>query len=738
MIIATNPLTALKNNMGKGLYALGLCLAFSPVHASDENTTEDDHRLHHLDAVSVTASGESLDDVVQAAKVLNQSDIQQASASSLGELLENMPGVSNASFGPGVGRPVIRGLSGNRVKVAVNGSDAADVSAMSSDHAPMAEIANAQQVEVIYGPGTLLYGSGAIGGVVNVADGRFHETPLISEQDQDGTAATSVKLATSVSSVDQGTQFSGQIDQGVGENWVFHLDGFKRESEDYEAPDNSLNGKVSNTATQAKGFNLGVTHLNSSGRTGVAVSFLDYEYGVPNEENEAASVAPTQFRFDALHEVAVFSGILESIKTQLSVNDYEHNEIDEGVVVGFFDKQNVELKSIFTLSSLSSAWNYDSQVGVHVNVQDLALCHDHDGCADGVPNYSNLSWDGSKGPSFNPQLDANGNTVEFIHDTPMPETQTIDAAVFALVSSDWGSAQNGGKQEYAIRLDQRTISSDPVSIRPNSRQAASYYDDKTFLAATISSGWTWQPVATMLKGQQKWGLSLARTERAPLADEMFWNGDHHATFSYQLDNPDLEKETAHTLDVTWQYSLENMMLDVAVYYYDFDGYIFNELQNITDPIHGDAVYRYVQKDAYLTGFEAAFQYDVTDAWAFSVVMDKAVGRLKSDEASKHLPRIPPQTLLLGGAWQQGHWLVNANVKYHDKQADTAASETSTSAYHTINAMAAYEFEWNRLHMDVSVKGNNLTDELGRNHVSYLKAYSPLPGRNVSLDLTLTY
>ena len=735
MTIVINSFSVLKPNMSKGLCALGLCLAFSSAHASDEFTTDDDHKFHHLDAVSVTASGESLDDVVQAAKVLNQSDIQQASASSLGELLENMPGVSNASFGPGVGRPVIRGLSGNRVKVAVNGSDAADVSAMSSDHAPMAEVANAQQVEVIYGPGTLLYGSGAIGGVVNVADGRFHESPLL---DQNGNGLTSIKLGTSFSSVDQGTQVSGQIDQGLGEHWVLHLDGFSRESQDYDAPDNALNGKVANTHTQAKGFNLGLTHLNSLGRTGLALSFLDYEYGVPNEDNEEASVAPTQFRFDLLHEIAVYSGILESIKTQLSVNDYEHNEIDEGNVVGFFNKQNVELKSIFSLSRLSESWNYDSQVGVHVNVQDLALCHDHDGCENGVPNYSSLAWDGNKGPAFNPQLDANGDTVEFIHDTPMPETQTIDAAVFALVSSDWGEGKNTGKQEYALRLDQRTISSDPVSIRPNSRQAASYYDDQTFLAATVSAGWTWLPLSSVLDGEQKWGLSLARTERAPLADEMFWNGDHHATFSYQLDNPNLEKETAYTLDVTWQYLTTRSQWDVAVYYYDFDGYIFNELQSITDPIHGNAVYQYVQKDAYLTGFEAAFQYDVTDAWAFSVVMDKAVGRLKSHDAGQHLPRIPPHTVLLGTAWQQGHWLLNGNVKYHAEQSDTAANESRTAAYHTLNAMAAYEFEWNRLHMDVSLKANNLTNELGRNHVSYLKAFSPLPGRNISLDLTFTY
>ena len=101
--------------------------------------------------------------------------------------------------------------------------------------------------------------------------------------------------------------------------------------------------------------------MNGSGRTGLALSFLDYEYGVPNEDNEVAGVAPTQFRFDALHEVAIFNGILESIKTQLSVNDYEHDEIDEDVVVGFFDKQNIELKSIFSLSSLRQSYSVSGE-----------------------------------------------------------------------------------------------------------------------------------------------------------------------------------------------------------------------------------------------------------------------------------------------------------------------------------------------------------------------------------------
>ena len=582
---------------GKAFYTLCLLCFTCLVNANEHS--EDGHKYHHLDAISVTASGQSLDEVVQPIKVMGEAELKQANGTSLGELLQNMPGISNASFGPGVGRPVIRGLSGNRVKIAVNGSDAADVSAMSSDHAPMAEAVNAEQVEVIYGPGTLFFGCGAIGGVINLADDRFHDVPLV---DNEGSSVVEAEVRSSVSSVDQGTQLSAQANVGLGKSWVFHVDGFQRESENYESP----KGEVENTATEAQGFNVGVSHISDSGSSGVAVSYLDYEYGVPNEDNEAASVTPTQLRFDAVNETLFSSQYLEGIKTQLSVNDYEHEELDEGEIVGFFDKQNMELKSVISFSDI---WDNKNKMGLHVNFQELAICHDHDGC-DGVPDYSHLSWDGSKGPNFDIVTDNDGNTIEFAHDTPMPETETLDTAVFGLITRDWMIGQYGGKQEYAIRLDYRSIKADPVSIRPASRQDSSYYDEETYLTTTASAGWTWL-LNSENGSEQKWGLSIAHSERAPQADEMYWNGDHHATFSYQLDNPDLEKEIAHTLDITWQYFDEKQQWDAAAYYYDFDGYIFNQLQNVKDPYHGNDVYQFVQEAAYLTGFEVSWQYSLT-------------------------------------------------------------------------------------------------------------------------------
>lgn len=713
---------------------MALCLFsacwFSQATASDdvpskESLQDDGHKYHHLDAVSVTASGQSLDEVVQPVKVLSESQLRQAGGSTLGELLDDMPGISNASFGPGVGRPVIRGMSGNRVKIAVNGNDAADVSAMSSDHAPMADGANAEQVEVIYGPGTLLFGCGAIGGVVNLVDERFHDAPLM---DADGNSVIQGEVRSSQSSVDQGSEVAAQVNAGVG-NWVVHLDGFQRESENYESP----KGEVLNTATEATGLNLGLSHINGQGHSGVAVSLLDYEYGVPNENNEPATVDATQMRVDAVNETFLSSRFLESVKTQFSVNDYEHDEKDGELVVGFFDKTNMELKSTLNFSDI---FGNSLKLGLHGNMQELSLCHDHDGCESGVPDYSHLPWDGSKGGNFDVITDGNGNAIEFAHDTPMPETEMMDIALFALTSRNWVLGEYTGKQEAALRLDQRTIKADPVSIRPSSRQASDYYEDKTFLSLTASVGWTW------LYDQQKWGLSFAHSERAPQPDEMYWNGDHHATFSYQLDNPNLEKEIAHTLDLTWKFAGQQQQLDVAAYYYDFEGYIYNQLQNVKDPYHGNDVYRYVQKGAYLTGYEVSYQYQLSDAVTFHAATDKAIGRLKESSSAissnKNLPRIPPQTLLVGLGWQKHHWLVKADVKYFAEQDQVAENETSTDAYHTLNAMAAYEFEWNQLHMDVSLKGNNLTDEFGRNHVSYLKAFSPLPGRNVVLDLGVAY
>ncbi|MGR6875122.1 TonB-dependent receptor plug domain-containing protein [Pseudomonas sp. HK3] len=407
-----------------------------------------------LDEVRVTASGQLLDDVAQPIRVFSKEEIQAQNGDTIGELLSSLPGISNASFGAGVGRPVIRGLGGNRVKMAINGTDSADVSAMSSDHAPMVDAANANQLEVIYGPNTLRFGSGAMGGVVNMSDSRFHEIPLHGWEG---------RVHSSVSSANEGTNISASTDVGNGQ-WVMHLDGFSRSSENFEAGNGET---IGNTASDSQGANAGLNYIQQNGNAhGIAVSVLDYEYGVPNPENKRATVDPSQLRFDAQSIVYSLPGV-EKIKTQFTHIDYEHGENFDDTVVGLFDKTSSEFKTTLSWSNIAG---WQSSLGVQLSKQDLQLCHDHSGCPD-IPNYSNLSWNGEEGSNLNNDV-IDGNA--FAHDTPMPLTETQDLGVFWVMERDWAM----GLLELGARFDQRVIEADPVSILPSYRQSASYYADK--------------------------------------------------------------------------------------------------------------------------------------------------------------------------------------------------------------------------------------------------------------------
>lgn len=660
-----------------------------------------------LDTVKVTASGQLLEGVAQPIRVLDKDALQAKNGNTIGELLSDLPGIANASFGAGVGRPVIRGLGGNRVKMAINGTDSADVSAMSSDHAPMVDAANAETIEVIYGPNTLRFGSGAMGGVVNMSDSRFHESTLHGIEGH---------IESSVSTADGGTNLSASTDMGTGQ-WVMHLDGFRRSSENFRAGDGAT---VNNTDSESHGMNAGLNYIQQNGNAyGIAISALDYNYGVPNPDDDRATVDPSQLRFDA--QGIVYSILsADKLKMQFTRIDYEHGENFNDTVVGLFDKTSSELKTTLSWDNLAG---WQSDLGFQWSNQHLELCHDHGGCPD-IPNYSDKGWDGTEGAKLGENI-AGG--YKFAHDTPMPLSDTQDLGVFWIMQRDWAM----GLLELGARVDQRIIETDPVSIIPLYRQASSYYDDKTFNSSSISAAFTWR------FEKQKLGVSVSRSQRAPSADELYWNGDHHATFSFQLDNPDLDVETAYSLDVTWTYDELDYQIQGAVYYYDFDGYIYNDLKSYTDPYHGNPVYRNEQKDAWFTGAEWQLDYNVANNWQWFLRADYVHARLK-EGTNKNLPRTPPLTTSSGIKWQDNNWKVTTDVKYYAEQTAVADNESTTAGYSVVNFYAAYTQPLQKSSVQFYLKAHNLMDELGRNHVSYLKEYSPVIGRNATLGITYSF
>ncbi len=692
-----------------------------------------------LDRVVISAGdGSSLADVAQPVLILDGEALSKNSGSSLGTLLEDQPGISNASFGPGVGRPVLRGMSGSRVKMMVNGHDSADLSAMSSDHAPMAEVSNARQVEVIQGPATLIYGNGAIGGVVNVLDNKIATEPV----DQ-----LSGNLGAKVSSTDQGREMNAEVNGGNGQ-FAFHLDGFKKHSSDYHSGDSSTkenagkSSQVKNSDTSTEGGSIGLSWTPADkGYLGLSISQLEYDYGVPNEEDSPTRVQPKQMRYDLksawLNPVA---GIA-SWHNQISLNDYQHDELTLPIVEGLFDQQTWELNSRILHQEVLG---WQGQLGFHYRQQLMQLCHDHSGCAK-IPDYSDQSWDGSKGSLFTQRVSGSGSaseSLEFVHDTPMPETETQDLGYFLVEKKPWQSESFGsGNIELGARIDFRTIGADPKTISPSGRQAEEYYSDKSFAPITLSFASTWQ-----ITEQQRWAVSIAHAQRAPDAQELFWNGDHHATFSYQLDNPNLIEETAYTFDVNWLLTTQDLTSRIAVYHYQFNDYIYNDLKSVKDPYHQHAVYGYVQADAIFQGGEVSFDYVLNDQWGVLLQADYLKAQLTKG-VNKNLPRTPPATLLMQFNWQKNNWSAEVENRWTLAQNDTAEQEANTKAYQHLNLHLNHSnifsaalstaskkvYEWK-----VGIQANNLLNDFGENHVSYLKEYAPLPGRNISLNSSISF
>ena len=311
------------------IYALPLSLlgayGIAPAMAADDKAV---HTEHDLQEVTIEASPLHKDqsDIAQYATVLQGEALKNQVRRTLGETLQQELGVHSSSFGPGVGRPVIRGQLGSRVRVQQDGNDALDVSAVSPDHAVSVEPVLVDKIEVIRGPNTLVYGSGAIGGVINVIDNRIPEQ--VPEKLQ-------LDVETRHGFNADETVTAGKL-VGGSDNLAFHLSGFYRENNDLEidgvadleaAPGEQPSGFIPNTQARAKSGTVGFSWVDGDNVIGFAYNRLENLYGVPEGEEGAINLDAEQDRYDFKAQVAdPFKGV-EEAKLRLSYNDYEHTEI---------------------------------------------------------------------------------------------------------------------------------------------------------------------------------------------------------------------------------------------------------------------------------------------------------------------------------------------------------------------------------------------------------------------------
>jgi iron complex outermembrane receptor protein len=618
-----------------------------------------------LDAIIVNAvpGGRHADQIVAPVAVLAGSALDDAKGVSLGETVSSIPGVQSSALGTAVGRPVIRGLDGPRVAVLENGLSSQDVSNVSQDHAVTLEPFLADQIEVLKGPATLLYGSGAIGGVVNVVDGRVPE-----KAPDNGFAGRAEVRHDSVSDGHTGLL---RLDAG-NDKFAIHVDGMHRDNEDYDIP----GGTLANSAVKTTSGAVGASVLGSWGYVGLAVSrFMDL-YGSPAEPGDAAEGEDPVHIKMAQTNYTLKGGLVQPID---GIAKIEFN-------LGHGDYQHVEYEGDTPGTTFSTNSNQGRLVVTH---EALA------------------GWEGSFGvQTQHRQFAAVGE------ETFVPATTTNGVGVFLTEQRDFGPVSI----DVGARHDRQTV--DPQD------GAKRRYDPNSF-----SAGAAW-------RFAENWHVSmnLDHAERAPSEEELFANGPHEASNTFEIGS-DLGKEKSNQAELGLHFHGNVMEGKVAVYYNKYDNFIY--LAD-TGTVEDDLPVRvWSQNDATFRGAEAEATFHlsrgVSGNWDLRVFGDTV--RATLSDGGGNVPRIPSGRLGSTLSWTADSLRASLGAVRYMKQDKVADFETDTAGYTLVNAHLAWTFvNDDRNQWEAFVDGNNLTNQTARPATSLFKDVAPMPGRNVSVGV----
>lgn len=694
------------------------------------------HEPTELPAVQVTASPLPGDAESQArpVEVLEGAALDRARAATLGETVSGLPGVQSTYFGPGVGRPVLRGLDGPRVQVLASGMGSLDASTVSADHASAVEPFLADQIEVLKGPATLLFGSGAIGGAVNVVDGRIAravpERPLSGRAELRGNTVNGERTG------------MFRLDGVSGGNLVLHVDGLLRDTGDYDIPGlarahaghgddhehdrgEEARGTLPNSAQQTRAGGVGATWLGGRGYLGLAASTYRSDYGIPpgahvhagddhghdHDHDDDAHAhgddhAPrvridlAQDRVELKGGVYAPTAFLERVDLHGAWSDYEHLELEDGLAGTRFASRGHDLR-LQAVQRPLAGWR--GAFGVQQGRVDFA--------AAGAEAF-------------------------------VPSTLTENLGLFVLQDRSFGPL----KLELGARHDR-------VEVTPAGAAPARRFGATNLSAAAI---WRLAPALDLRFG-------LDRSERAPTREELYAAGLHVATGSIEIGDAGLDTERARRAELGLHAHGERFDLELAVYRSRFDDFIHLADTGIHE--HDTPVRLWTQADAVFTGAEAEAVLHLADnatgAWdlrlfgdyvrgeldgsgsrevAFAVPHGDHFHRYRTELANDgNLPRIAPPRVGASLAWTLDGWRASLGAVRYQRQDDVAANEEPSPGYTLVDAHLAYR--WDRgdgNSWEVFLDGTNLGDEEARPHTSLLRDYAPLPGRAVAFGVRVWF
>jgi iron complex outermembrane recepter protein len=759
---------------------LSLCIGMVITTGYHNAANAQTHSEATIEEVVVTSAFQTSEaETAMPVGILTAEELREKVGNSLGATLQNEIGVAIGSFGTGVGQPIIRGQSANRVKILENNVDVVDVAAQSADHANAAEPLLAERIEVVRGPATLLYGSGAIGGVVNVIDNRIPSALVES---------TEFAIEQSHNSVNDEDKTVFRLDAALG-SFGLHLDGFTRESnnvringfaineegresleehieqtlglahgghdedhdEDHGDPDDdhdahqeyeNTNGFIGNSDSKASGFNAGLSYVGDRGFLGFSVSELNNQYGLPPGSHS-----------HSLHD--------EDHEDKHDDHDDDHDEHgdedhhDEHGEVEFvrldLERTRYDIKGGYDLDG-GFFTRLDGSVAL-TDYQHGEIEYFEDGDVEVGTLFESEGYTSRFTLQHAPVADWAGvwglqlTDIDFSAVGEEAFVPRSDISTYGLFALERFEADN-----YIVELGARFENSDINAGLPCS------FDDS---AASASGSFLYN-----LNSDSNFMISVARSQRTPQVEELYANGaniedacsqglvddhhdahdeDHHddhdrelvvhaATNLIEIGNANLDLETSNNLELAYRKHSGPWTGEVSVYRNEIDDFIYLDITG--EEVAEQSIARYTARDATFNGFEAKFSYALFDNGSNRAAVSVFGDLVKAEfDGGENVPRVPPAKVGAEVRFSGADWTGHIHVTRHGEQDDPGRLELSTPGYTLLSAYADYHIGLgSESELKLFIRGDNLLDEEVRTHSSLLKDFSPEPGRAISLGL----
>ncbi|MDQ8145392.1 MAG: TonB-dependent receptor [Gemmatimonadota bacterium] len=623
-------------------------------------------------------------DALSTTSVLADAALDRRLDGTLGATVAGLPGVSVGRMGPATARPVVRGMGGDRVLILEDGMRPGDLSATSMDHAVAVEALTAERVEVVRGPMSLLYGSSALGGVVNLIR---EEIPTAAVDHLHGS------VLTQLSSGNTGATAGGVFEAPLGPLAV-RAEGTWRRDGDVRTPV----GVLANTGASAVNGGVAASLVRPWGYAGVAYRLYDNEYGLPGgfvgAHPGGVDIAMRRHTVRAEADWHGATGLIESARATMTFTDYLHDEVTgSGSVSTRFAQQMTVGEAVArhrpVAGGVTGAW------GLRLQYRDVNL-------SGALRTPSTADW---------------------------------SAGLFAVEELQVGRthAQAGVRYDLGrfIPLESADVTVGGVAVPAAPR---------TFGSLSASVG-----LLRELGGGVRIGSNVSRSFRTPDFNELYSDGPHLAAYSYDVGNPRLDQEVGLGAEAFLRLERERVRAEVAVFSNGMRGYIF--ARNVGElGRQGERwKFQYVNEDARLSGAEADLSWTLREHLVVEATASMVRGTISGDRdtipgvgaeperiESRDLPFIPPLNGRVGLRHETAAWSAGGAVRWAAAQDRLGDFETRTAGFAALDLSFGRRFlVGGRLHA-LTLRIDNALDAEIRDHLSRTKLIIPDMGRNVAL------